>query len=156
MYIHADIFCLTLPCRTFFLFFVKQATQQAACRQQLAEAERQHEARCHELEERGWQMETFGRGHFWMQPIFWGIKEYKTNLAGNFAGFPCIVRVDNLMTPVSVWVVWLVKMEFHQLEGMDAARRESEEQEMKYLQKLQAAERSRDEAHEVLLEIISV
>ena len=43
-------------------------------------------------------------------------------------------------------------MEFYQLEGMDAARRESEEQEMKYLQKLQAAERSRDEAHEVPLE----
>lgn len=63
-----------------------------------------------------------------------------------------IVRVGNLMTPVSVWGVCLVKMEFHQLEGMDAARRESEEQEMKYLQKLQAAERSRDEAHEVLLE----
>eukprot|EP00434_Breviolum_minutum_P038655 symbB.v1.2.034296.t1/scaffold4400.1/size40136/1 len=63
-----------------------EATQQAACRQQLAEAERQHEARCHELEER----------------------------------------------------------------GMDAARRESEEQEMKYLQKLQAAERSRDEALEAV------
>ena len=102
-------------------------------------------------------METFGRGHFCMQPILGESKESKNiNLAGNFAGFPCIVRAGNLMTPVSVWGVCLVKMEFHQLEGMDAARRESEEQEMKYLQKLQAAERSRDEAHEVLLEIISV
>lgn len=63
-----------------------EAKQQATCREQLAEAEAQHQQRCRELEER----------------------------------------------------------------GLETARRESQEQEMKYLQQLQAAERARDEALEAV------